>query len=134
MTPCVVMFDMLKLRRVLERRHVPVQLPQPFMQRRITRSDIADVALEMLHIDGIEPNDCSVEANVCFGDVGTEIVRSSVFRKVSFGAVEGSEKGSHGSFISLLRSRDALLVTESFAKRGWECAKGERAYVAKPDL
>lgn len=113
----IMLFDMLKLRRVLECRYVPVQIPQPFMQSRITRSDITDVALEMLHIDGVEANDGGVEANVCFGDIGTEIVGSSVFGKVSFGAVEGGEKGFDGLFISFLRSKDGKLVTESLATR-----------------
>lgn len=104
---------MLKLRCVLERRHVPVELPQPLVQRRITRSDVTNVALEMLHIDGIEANDGGVEANVCFGDVGTKVVGSSVFSKVSFGAVEGGEKGFDGLFISFLRSRGRKPVAES---------------------
>lgn len=106
---------MLKLRRVLERRHVPVELPQPLVQRRITRSDVTNVALEMLHIDGVEANDGGVEANVCFGDVGTKVVGSSVFSKVSFGAVEGGEKGFDGLFISFLRSRGRKPVAGSLA-------------------
>lgn len=134
-TLCVMLFDMLKLRRVFERRYVPVQLPEPLMQRRITRSDITNVALEMLHIDGVEANDGSVKANVCFGDVGTEIVRSSMFGKVSFRTVEGGEKRLDGFFICFLRSGDGgILVAESLATRAWEGVKGRRAYVAKPDL
>ena len=113
----IMLFDMLKLRRVLERRYVPVQFSQPLMQSRITRSDITDVALEMLHIDGVEANDGCVEANVCFGDVGTEIVGSSVFGKVSFGAVERAEEGFDGFFISFLGSKNGKLVTESLATR-----------------
>lgn len=134
MTLCVVIFDMLKLRRVFERRYVPVQLPQPLMQRRVARSDITDVALEMLHIDGVEANDGGIEANIGFRDIGTEIVRSSVFSKVSFRAVERGEKGLDGFFICFLRSRDGKLVAEGLAARGEERAHGKRAYVAKPDL
>lgn len=47
----------------------------------------------MLHIDWVEANNGSIEANICFSDVGTEIKWSSVFSKVSFGVVEGGKKG-----------------------------------------
>ena len=136
MTLCVVILDVFKLRRLLERRYIPVQLPQPLMQRRITRSDIADVALEMLHIDGVEANDGSIEANVRFGDVGTEIVGSSVScsSKVSLSAVKGGEKGFDALFISFLGSGDGELVTESLAKKGMGTREEKGAYVAKPDL
>ena len=115
MTLCVVILDMLKLRRLLERRYVPVQLPEPLMQCRITRSDIADVALEVLHVDRVEANDGSVEANVCFGDVGTKIVRRSVLSKVSFGAVKRGEKGLDRFFISFLRSSSCKPVATRLA-------------------
>lgn len=58
MTPCVVPLDMLKLRGVLEGRVVPVQVAHPAVQRRVTRSNVTDVTLEVLHIDGIETDDC----------------------------------------------------------------------------
>ena len=74
------------------------------MQSRITGSNITDVALEVLHINRVEANDGSIEANVCFSDIGTEIVWSSVFGKVSFGAVKGGKKGFDGFLISFLRS------------------------------
>lgn len=45
----------------------------------------------MLHIDWVEANDGCIEADVCFSDVATKIVRSSVFSKVSFGAVKGGK-------------------------------------------
>lgn len=134
MTPCVVILDMLKLRCLLEGRYVPVQLPQPLMQRRITRSDITNVAFKMLHIDGVEANDGSIEANVCFGDVSTKIIWSSVISKVSLDAVKGGEKRFDGFFVSFLRPSDCELVTESLPKRGVRTREGKGAYVAKPDL
>ena len=115
MTLCVVFLDMFKLRRVLESRYVPVQLSQPLVQCRIARSDITDVALEMLNIDRVKSNDGSVEANVCLGDVRTIIIGSSVFGKVSFSAVEGGEKRFDGFFISFLRSAFGKRVAKSLA-------------------
>ena len=131
MTLYVVIFDMLELRRVFERRYVPVQLPQPLMQRRVARSYITDVALEMLHIDRVEANDGSIEANIGFRDIGTEIVGSSVFSKMSFGAVERGKKGLDGFFISFLRSRNGKLVAEGFATRAWETRAGETSVRSK---
>ena len=80
------------------------------MQCGITRSDITDVALEMLHIDRIEANNCGIEANVCFCNVGTKVVWSSVFSEVSFGAVKGGEQGTDGLLVSFLRSSDGKLL------------------------
>jgi uncharacterized protein YqfA (UPF0365 family) len=58
MAPCVVPLDMLKLCSVLERRVVPVQVAHPAVQSRVTGSNVADVTLEVLHVDGIETDDC----------------------------------------------------------------------------
>ena len=130
----VVLFDMLKLGRLLERRYVPVKFSQPLMQCRITRPDIADVTLEMLHIDRVEANDGSVEANVRFGYVGTKVVGSGVFSKVSFGAVERGEKGFDGFLIGFLCSDDCELTAEAPTTMLREGATGDRTYEAKPDL
>ncbi len=50
----IMLLDMLKLRRASERLMVPIQLPQPTMQRRISRAYIPNVAFEVLHVHDIE--------------------------------------------------------------------------------
>lgn len=80
MTPRIMPFDMLELCRLPKGRDIPVQLPQPFVQRRITRSDIADVAFEMLNVDGVETNNGGVETNVGFSYVLAEVVWRRVLR------------------------------------------------------
>lgn len=55
--PRVVPLDVLKLRRLLERRLVPVQVAHPPVQRRVPGADVADVALEVLHVDGVEADE-----------------------------------------------------------------------------
>ena len=107
---------MLKLSCFLERGYVPVQLSQPLMQCRITRSDITNIALEMLHINWIEANDSSIKANVRFSDIGTKIVWSSMFSEMSFGAVESNEKGFHGLLISFLGSSSSQLMVENLMR------------------
>ena len=130
-TLCIVILDMLKLSRLPKRRYIPVQLPQPLMECGITRSNITNVALEMLYIDWVESNDRSVEANVCFGNVSTEIVRRSMLGKVSFGAVEGGKEGFDGFLISFLRSSDGKLVSESYVTRGLDSRDGETSVRSK---
>ncbi len=106
----VVFLDMLKLRRLPKSRHVPVQLPDPLVQRRISRSDVSNVALEMLYVHGIEADDGGVEAHVCFGDVLAVVVGSGVLGEVCFGAVEGGEEGGDGLFVGVLGGGEAGLV------------------------
>ena len=74
----VVFLDMLEHGRLPESGHVPVELPDPAVQIRISGADVADVALEVLHVDGIEANDGRVEPHVRFRDVGAEVVGSAV--------------------------------------------------------
>ena len=64
----------------------------------------------MLHIDWVEANDGSIEANICFSDVGTKIKWSSMFCKMSFGAVKGGKKRVDGFLVRFLRSDNSQLV------------------------
>ena len=104
MTLCVVFLDMLKLRRLSESGYIPVQMPQPLMQRRVPRADIADIALKMLDVDGVEPNDGGIKANVCFGDGFAEVIGCRVLCQVSFRTVKGGEEGLDGLFVGFLGS------------------------------
>jgi hypothetical protein len=49
-----VPLDVLKLRRLLEGRLVPVQVAHPAMQIWVAGADVAQVALEVLHVDGVK--------------------------------------------------------------------------------
>ena len=80
------------------------------MQCGITRSDITDVALEMLHIDWIEANNGGIEANVCFRNIGPKVIWTSMLSEMSFGTVKGIEQGADGLLVSFLRSSDGQLV------------------------
>lgn len=68
-TTRVVVLDMCELSRILESWHVPVKIPDPFVQSRIAASNITNVALEVLHINRVEPDDGCEEADVGFCDV-----------------------------------------------------------------
>jgi hypothetical protein len=93
MTLCVMVFDVLEFRRVLERRHVPVQMPHPIVEVWIASANVANVALEVLYVDGIEAHDGGVETDVGFSDGGRrQKVGSRRLGEARFKAVEGFEE------------------------------------------
>jgi hypothetical protein len=100
----IMFLDMLKLRRLLESRNVPIQVPHPLMQRWIPGPNVSDVAFEMLDVYGIEANNGGVEAYVRFGDVLAEVVGCGMFGEVLFSAVERDEEGIDGFFVGFLGS------------------------------
>ncbi len=56
----VVPLDVLKLRRVAECRQVPVQVAHPRVDGGVAGTDVANVALEVLHVDGVEADERDV--------------------------------------------------------------------------
>ena len=104
MTPGIMPLDVLKLRRLPEGRDIPIQAPDPAMQRRVSRPDIPQIALEMLHVHGVEADDGRVQAHVRFGDVRAEVVGSRGGGEVFFDAVERGEECRYGFFVGFLRS------------------------------
>ena len=102
--------DVLELGRAPKGRDAPVEFPQPAVQGRVPRSDVPDVALEVLHIDRVEADDGRVEADVGFGDVGAVVVRPGVLGEVGFGSVEGGEEGVQGAFVGGLGGGEAGFV------------------------
>ena len=101
-----MLLDMLELRRLLERRHVPVQISEPAVDGGIAAADVADVAFEVRHVDGIEADGGHVQAHVRFGESFSEVVRSlgRCGREPGFGFVEVGEEVGHGGFVGLLRT------------------------------
>lgn len=50
----IVPLNVVKLSRLLECRLRPVQVTHPLVDVRVSRADVANVALEVLHVDGVE--------------------------------------------------------------------------------
>lgn len=65
---CIMFLDMLKLCRFAKRGNIPIQMPQPLVDSRVTRSNIAEIRLEVLHIHSIEARDSRVESDIGLGD------------------------------------------------------------------
>lgn len=108
MTLRIMLLNMLKLRRRPKRRHIPVQPPHPRVNSRIARADIADVALEVLDVDGVEADDGRVEADVDFREARAVVVGAWGGGEVGLDAVEGVEEGCYGGFVGGLRAARGL--------------------------
>lgn len=102
MTFGVVLFDMFELGAILERRDVPIQVPEPFVQRWVSGADVSDVAFEVLHVDHVESDDSGIQPYICLGDLLPVVKRGGIFIQVSFSAVQGSEEGAKRLFVSFL--------------------------------
>lgn len=110
---CVMLLDMLKLRRLFECGNIPIQMSQPLMNRGIPRTNIPQICLEMLDIDGVKPDDCRVEPNIRLGDGVTEVVDLALFLslgQMGFDAVQSGEEGDDGFLVCFLRGCEAGFV------------------------
>lgn len=68
---------MIKVCRRVERRVVPVQLPEPVVDVRVPVPNVAEITLEVAVVDGIKAYDGDVKPYVCFGElVANEVVFS----------------------------------------------------------
>lgn len=96
-----VPLDVLELGRILELRMVPIQVSHPLMQCRITTPNIPNVALEVLHVHRIEPDNCNKEPDVHLRQHVPEPIWPFSSRKVLLGAVQGLEEGSDVALVGL---------------------------------
>ena len=110
MTPRIMLLNMLKLRRAAKRLDVPVQFPQPLMQMRKPAPDIGDVALEVLHVDGVEAHDGGVQPYIRFGDLVAVVIWVGVSLEMLLSARQSFEQWANGGFVGLLRGGEAGLV------------------------
>jgi len=106
--PEVVGFDVVKVRGVLERRVLPVQLLHPPVDIRISMADIADVTFEVPDIDWIETDDSDPKPNVCLG----QLIPDDGFLALEylFDLVQGLEHWKHGSLVCFSAVCEASLV------------------------
>lgn len=112
MTLRIVELDMLKLSRLTKRRVIPVHRSQPAVDRRVSGTNITDVALEVLDINGIKADDCREKTDIGLGDcVAEEEGRDcGLLGQVCLNFVERVEEGCYGFLVCFLGSREAGLV------------------------
>lgn len=108
-----MLLDMLELRRLPERGNIPVQMPQPSMNRGISRANIPQIRLEMLHIHGIKPDDGRVEPDIRLGDgIPVEINLALFLPRGQMGLdpVQRREEGDDRFVVCFLRGGEAGFV------------------------
>lgn len=111
MTPCIMPLDVIKLRRILECRVVPVQIPHPLVQARVAAANVANVALEVLHVHRVEARQRHVQPDVRLGEGLAEEVGTVGLRcEVLLCAVEGLKDAQNALFVGLAGGGEAGLV------------------------
>lgn len=106
MAPSIMPLNMLKLRRLAESGDIPVQHANPAVQGRVARPDVAHVALEVLHVHGVEADHGRVQPHVRLRDARAEVVRAWARGEVRLGPVEGVEELRDGFFVRGLRAAE----------------------------
>lgn len=52
-----MLLDVVKLSGLAEGGHIPVEVAEPLVERWVSATDVADVTLEVLDVDGIKADD-----------------------------------------------------------------------------
>jgi hypothetical protein len=68
----------------------------------VAAADVPDVALEVLHVDGVEADDRGEEADVLLCEAVAEVERTAGLGEVCFRTIQGLEKLDDSLFICLL--------------------------------
>ena len=68
----------------------------------VAAANVADVALEVLHVDGVEADDGCVEANVLLSETVAEVVGTAGLGEVLLRTIEGFEKLGDGLLVGFL--------------------------------
>lgn len=98
--------DVLKVSGIPESRDLPIQPAHPTVNSRESRTDITQIALEMLHVDRVKPNDGGVESDISLGDLVTEEIRlrgGLLLDEVGFNLVERGEERCYSFLVGFLR-------------------------------
>lgn len=105
--------DVLKVSGIPESRDIPIQPAHPTVNSRESRADITQIALEMLHVDRVKPNDGGVESDISLGDLVAEEIRFRgrlLLGEVGFNLVERGEERCHGFLVGFLRGCETGFV------------------------
>jgi len=76
MTLRVMPLNMRELRRLSERRNLPVEVAEPLVEVRVVGADCFDIGLEVLHINDIKPHNRRVKPHIRLRDFLPKIVRT----------------------------------------------------------
>ena len=68
----------------------------------VSAADITKVAFEVLHVDGVEANNCCEEADVLLSEAATEVERTAGLGEICLCAIQRAEELSNGLLVSFL--------------------------------
>lgn len=94
----------------------------------VAAADVPDVALEVLHVNGVEADDCGEEADVLLCEAITEVERAARLGEVFFRTIQRFEKLRDGLLVGFLGTVGWHISTDL------GCDGRTKAYLAKPDL
>lgn len=120
----IVILDMRKVRRILERGMIPVEIPQPAVEMWVAAAYVADIAFEVLHVDRVEADEGCEEPDVDFGHVVAKEERSTLLFQLCLCAVQGVEEHFDVLLIGLLGAGNGQFSIQ----------EARKTYVAKPAL
>jgi hypothetical protein len=93
----------------------------------VSATDITDVALEVLNVDGVEADDGCEEADVLLCQAVAEVEWAAGFCEICFCAVEGGEERCDGFFVRFLGSR--LWLVRIYGDCGWQHIRSKARFV-----
>lgn len=109
----VILLDMPEICRILELRVIVIQVLHPVVQDRVIVADGAEVALEVLHVDGVEADEGGVGADVELCHLGAEEVGAFAGSGEFLQFVEGGEGAGEGFLVGFLVGGEAGFVDAS---------------------
>jgi len=78
---------------------------------RVSAANIADVALEVLHIDGVEADDCCEKTDILLCEAVAEVVRTAGLGEVLFRTIQGLEELGDSLLVGFLGTCSMLVKT-----------------------
>jgi hypothetical protein len=137
---CVVALDVSEFGGALEGIIVPVQVAHPSGKKRVriisfvlgtssnilvqvgvATANVANVAFEVLNVDGVEADDGREEAHVELGQFVTEVERTTGFLKILLCTVERLEQSLDVLLVSFLCANQKLASSQDSRKVRIRC-------------
>ena len=72
------------------------------MEVRVSATNVTKVALEVLHVDSVEADDCCVETDVLLCEAVAEVERTAGLGEVCFGTIQRLEELGDGLLVGFL--------------------------------
>jgi len=106
----VVALDVCEIGRFAKSWVLPVQVSDPFVQSRISTSNIPEIGLEVLDVDRVEADDSRIQPNIRLRNLLPKIIRPRPLSQMLLRTIQRLKKRSNSLLVRLLRSREPTLI------------------------